>query len=53
MASVQKVVMHANCLTPKPLGVIFITSGDIFYVTQWASLIHPCTGIEQSVMTVH
>ena len=53
MASVQKAVMHANCLTPNPLGVIFIIPGNIFYVTQWASLIRPRTGIEQSVITLN
>ena len=47
--------MHANCLTPKwakPLAVIFLISpGDIFFKTQQASLIHPCTGIEYALIS--
>ena len=39
-------LMHANCLTPKPLGVIFKTPSIIFYNTYQASLICPQTGIE-------
>ena len=42
----QKAYMHANFLTPKPLGVIFITASNIFYNTQQISLICPSTGTE-------
>ena len=35
--------MNANCLTPKPLGVIFITPDIIFFNTQRASLTLPRT----------
>ena len=38
--------MHANCLTPKPQGFIFISPSDIFFNTQQACLNHPDTGIE-------
>ena len=41
--------MHANCLTPKPLGVIFITPGIIFFNTQRLSLIRLRTGVEASI----
>ena len=41
-----KALTNANGLTPKPLGVIFITPGIISFNTQWASLIHPLTGVE-------
>ena len=46
MAQFNKPLMHTNCLTPKPLGVTFITPGIIVYNTQQAFLIRPRTGIE-------
>ena len=38
--------MNANCLTLKPLDVIFTTPGIIFFNTQRASLTRPRTGVE-------
>ena len=38
--------MNANCLTPKPMGVIFLTPDIIFFNTQRASLIRSRTGVE-------
>ena len=37
--------MHTNCLTPKPLGVIFITP------MQWLSLIRLRTAVERIQIT--
>ena len=49
MASI-KTLMHANWLTPKPLGAIFHNTW--YYFTQEASLIHPYSAIELTIAAI-
>ena len=41
--------MHADCLTPKPLGVTFVKPSITFFITQQVPLIHPHTGMEDTI----
>ena len=46
IAVLLSLYMNANCLTPKPLDVIFTTPGIIFFNTQLTSLTRPRTAVE-------